>query len=230
MKRLLIIGSREFIVDAMDFVTSYGPGLSVLGVVDNSSTNVVEDVRQARPDIIVVDGVADLTRASACLSKVRPEAADALLVVVVDEVDHDDVARALDAGIVVCAQPACMRTRSRGVRPEPGTALPVQIASGAAVGESVDRAALTSREREIMGWVASGHTNAWIGRRLWVTEQTVKFHLTNIFRKLGVANRTEASHYAIQHGLVSRPGDHDQAGPVPPATPGPFADASVVRG
>jgi DNA-binding NarL/FixJ family response regulator len=38
-----------------------------------------------------------------------------------------------------------------------------------------------------------------------VTEQTVKFHLTNIYRKLGVANRTEAARYAYQHGLVESP-------------------------
>ena len=49
--------------------------------------------------------------------------------------------------------------------------------------------------------VAEGHTNARIGRSLWVTEQTVKFHLSNIYRKLGVANRTEASRYALMNGL-----------------------------
>jgi DNA-binding CsgD family transcriptional regulator len=38
---------------------------------------------------------------------------------------------------------------------------------------------------------------------LWVTEQTVKFHLSNIYRKLGVSNRTEASHYAHVHGLLN---------------------------
>ncbi|CAN5146810.1 hypothetical protein BH20ACT16_BH20ACT16_07160 [soil metagenome] len=38
---------------------------------------------------------------------------------------------------------------------------------------------------------------------LWVTEQTVKFHLSNTYRKLGVANRTEASHYAHINNLVA---------------------------
>ena len=40
---------------------------------------------------------------------------------------------------------------------------------------------------------------------LWVTEQTVKFHLSNIYRKLGVANRTEASRWAQVHGLLASP-------------------------
>jgi DNA-binding CsgD family transcriptional regulator len=39
---------------------------------------------------------------------------------------------------------------------------------------------------------------------LWVTEQTVKFHLSNIYRKLDVANRTEASRWAHRHGLVGQ--------------------------
>ena len=45
-------------------------------------------------------------------------------------------------------------------------------------------------------------TNARIGRELWVTEQTVKFHLSNVYRKLGVSNRTEASRFAHVNGLV----------------------------
>ena len=48
-------------------------------------------------------------------------------------------------------------------------------------------------------------SNQAIGQELWVTEQTVKFHLTNVYRKLGVANRTEAARHAYQHGLVESP-------------------------
>ena len=49
--------------------------------------------------------------------------------------------------------------------------------------------------------MAAGATNGEIARQLWVTEQTVKFHLSNVYRKLDVANRTEASHYAHVNGL-----------------------------
>jgi len=61
---------------------------------------------------------------------------------------------------------------------------------------------LTPRELEILRLVAEGHSNGQLARMLWVTEQTVKFHLSNIYRKLGVANRTEASRWAHVNGLV----------------------------
>jgi DNA-binding NarL/FixJ family response regulator len=61
---------------------------------------------------------------------------------------------------------------------------------------------LTKRELAVLKAVAAGLPNRDIGKRLWVTEHTVKFHLTNIFRKLDVANRTEAARWAHQRGLV----------------------------
>ena len=61
---------------------------------------------------------------------------------------------------------------------------------------------LTERELTILQAVARGLSNLAISRDLWITEQTVKFHLTNVYRKLGVANRTAAARYAHQHGLV----------------------------
>ncbi|MGH3084703.1 MAG: LuxR C-terminal-related transcriptional regulator, partial [Gaiellaceae bacterium] len=61
---------------------------------------------------------------------------------------------------------------------------------------------LTPRELEILKLVAEGHSNAQLARMLWVTEQTVKFHLSNIYRKLDVANRTEASRWAQRNGLL----------------------------
>ena len=61
---------------------------------------------------------------------------------------------------------------------------------------------LTRRELEILKLVAEGHSNANLARMLWVTEQTVKFHLSNVYRKLEVTNRTEASRWAQVHGLL----------------------------
>ena len=67
---------------------------------------------------------------------------------------------------------------------------------------AAERAGLTRRETEILGLLADGHSNAQLAKMLWVTEQTVKFHLSNIYRKLNVANRTEAARWAHRHGLL----------------------------
>jgi DNA-binding NarL/FixJ family response regulator len=61
---------------------------------------------------------------------------------------------------------------------------------------------LTQREIDVLRAAAAGYSNAEIGQRLAITGQTVKFHLANVFRKLGVANRTEATRYACQMGIV----------------------------
>jgi DNA-binding NarL/FixJ family response regulator len=60
-------------------------------------------------------------------------------------------------------------------------------------------AELTKREMEILALVAQGYANIRVASLLWVTEQTVKFHLSNIYRKLGVANRTEATRWWVEH-------------------------------
>jgi NarL family two-component system response regulator LiaR len=62
---------------------------------------------------------------------------------------------------------------------------------------------LTERERVILQAVANGLSTAAISKELWVTEHTVKFHLTNIYRKLGVPNRAGAVRYALEHQILA---------------------------
>lgn len=68
--------------------------------------------------------------------------------------------------------------------------------------EPVDIPELTKRELEILRLVSEGYPNSQLAKMLWVTEQTVKFHLSNIYRKLNVSNRTEASRWAQVHGVL----------------------------
>jgi len=81
-------------------------------------------------------------------------------------------------------------------------------ASQSALNPSYRDVELTRRQIEILRLVSEGHSNSQVARMLWVTEQTVKFHLSNIYRRLEVANRTEASRWAQLHGLLA----HDTAG------------------
>jgi DNA-binding NarL/FixJ family response regulator len=65
---------------------------------------------------------------------------------------------------------------------------------------------LTRRETEILQLVAEGRSNPEVARTLWIQEQTVKFHLSNIYRKLGVPNRTAAARWAHARMLRQRSG------------------------
>ena len=81
------------------------------------------------------------------------------------------------------------------VRRRPAVRAPLTVAA--------DYGSLTDRELEILRLVASGARNRDIARQLWITQQTVKFHVSNIYRKLGVANRTGACHYAHLNGIAA---------------------------
>jgi DNA-binding NarL/FixJ family response regulator len=75
---------------------------------------------------------------------------------------------------------------------------------------------LTERELTMLAAISRGLSTKQISRELWITEKTVKFHLTNIYRKLGVHNRTGAMRYAFEHGLVA-----------PPPPPSPLASGEA---
>ena len=77
--------------------------------------------------------------------------------------------------------------------------LPDQVGEAASESRAVR---LTPREREILQLVAEGYSNAQLARMLWVSHETVKFHLSNIYQKLEVTNRTEASRWAHVHGVA----------------------------
>jgi DNA-binding NarL/FixJ family response regulator len=64
---------------------------------------------------------------------------------------------------------------------------------------------LTPRETEILLALVDGHSNKEIAGQFWLSEQTIKYHLTNIYRKLGVSSRTEAVRQAYEHGLIENP-------------------------
>jgi DNA-binding NarL/FixJ family response regulator len=63
---------------------------------------------------------------------------------------------------------------------------------------------LTGRETDIVRLVALGKTNAEVAEQLEITEGTVKTHLNNVFKKLGLRNRAELAHHALQRDLVGK--------------------------
>lgn len=170
-------------------------------------------VEEGQPNILVCEtqalegGMEGGAFIRACLDRVA-----ALRIVVLGmSQDRADIAAAFEAGAlaytVKTAHPYDVAATVRQTFDPTiffASAPSAERANGGPVEEPNGNGSLTRREREILGLVAQGHSNRELARMLWVTEQTVKFHLSNIYRKLDVANRTEASAWAHRHGLVSR--------------------------
>jgi len=172
-------------------------------------------VQRLRPDLLITDiGAADGDSAGlTCLCEARQHVPEIRGVVLSLNEDPQQIDAALQAGaaayVLKSAHPDDLASAVRQAfahsvyfASTPGT-WNGNSQQGAV---SADRAELTKREREILQLVAEGYSNAQLARMLWVTEQTVKFHLSNVYRKLSVANRTEAARWAQLHGLVPTPG------------------------
>jgi DNA-binding NarL/FixJ family response regulator len=137
----------------------------------------------------------------ACLDRIKKRYPSVKVVMLSAFDDADRIRAALKRGasayIVKTVNPQDLPAALRQVvEPTIYFGLPPQDEEPAAA------AGLTEREAAMLRALARGLSNAAISREFWVTEQTVKFHLTNIYRKLGVKNRTEATRYAYQHGLA----------------------------
>ena len=167
-----------------------------------------------RPDIFVtgiemdegeIDGIECIVQATALVPKLRA-------VVLSAHTETTFIDKALDAGavayVVKSAHPDDLASAIRQAFQHSvyfADSRPAAVAQAAPIAEVESRevSELTRREREILQLVAEGHSNAKLAKMLWVTEQTVKFHLSNVYRKLGVSNRTEAARWAQVHGLLS---------------------------
>jgi DNA-binding NarL/FixJ family response regulator len=174
-----------------------------------SSTVAHDRVAELRPDLLVtgikmgegeMDGLA-LLRAV----RERVPGLKAIVLSMYDDAQHIDAAFAAGAHAYVLktAHPDDLTSAVRQAFQHSIFLASGRPAAGPAPVSIDDSPGLTRRELEILQLVAEGHSNAQLARMLWVTEQTVKFHLSNIYRKLGVANRTEASRWAQLQGLLT---------------------------
>lgn len=182
-------------------------GFEVVGETDNGA-RVLPLVHRLRPDLLLLDlrmpGVDGFT----CLDRMRAQEPDVPVVVMSANADRDSVGEALRRG--------ARGFVSKAIEPDDLAAALRQALSGTAwfrVGHeetpeahAQSVAGLTDREVEMLRAVASGRSNKQISAELVVTEQTVKFHLSNVYRKLGVANRAGAVRFAAEHGLVPAAG------------------------
>jgi DNA-binding NarL/FixJ family response regulator len=184
-----------------------------------SPTVALQLVDNHKPDVVITGiGMAPgEMNGIDFLRKARERVPNLRVIVLSSHTDPAWINRALEAGavayVVKSAHPDDLSSAIRqvfehsvyfaGSRPSVRPAPPF----------SEELAELTLRERQILTLVAEGHSNAKLAKMLWVTEQTVKFHLSNVYRKLNVANRTEASWWAQRHGLLAEKTESEKTEP-----------------
>jgi DNA-binding NarL/FixJ family response regulator len=194
--RLMVEGIRRALEPAGD--------IEIVGEAAIGS-QVLPLVRRLSPDVVLLDMRMPHMDGLQCLDAIRKNCPKVKVIVLSVFSDPEHIQAAFRHGacgyIVKSVNPIDLPSAIR--QAVDGTVfhaigLPDSTAESVANG-------LTERELAILKAVARGLSNSAIGKELWVTEQTVKFHLTNIYRKLDLANRTEAAKYAYDHGLIVSP-------------------------
>jgi len=177
--------------------------IEVVGEATNGA-KVLPLVGQTGPDLVVLDISMPQLDGLACLDQIRRRYPDVKVVILSASGDSDRVQAALARGATAYVLKSVdVRDLASALRQAiEGTVFQALGVQHDSEGQLAGSAGLTKRETAILKAVARGLTNQAIGREFWVSEQTVKFHLRNIFRKLEVGSRTEAARYAFEHGLV----------------------------
>jgi DNA-binding NarL/FixJ family response regulator len=204
--RVLIAEDHSVVRAGLVELLQASPDFEVVAVAADGE-EAVELAAEHGPDVVLMDlamprrsGV-EATRA---IVAANPEVR---VVVLTASSDRARVLDALDAGatgyLLKDAEPAelfgAIRAAERGESP-----LAPKAASAVLSERSEQRAAgLTERESEVLGLVAEGLPNKLIARRLEISDKTVKAHLTRVFERIGVSDRTQAAIWAREHGVAA---------------------------
>jgi DNA-binding NarL/FixJ family response regulator len=204
--RVLIADDHRLVAEGIKRTLEAEDDFEVVGEASTGSS-VLPLVRRTNPDIVLLDlrmpGMDGLTT----LEQIKRDHPAIKVVILSASSDQTVIQAALAKGasayVIKSVNPADLPSTLRqamegSVFHAIGVPAPGDANRGADLG-------LTAREVAILNALARGLSNQAIGKELFVAEQTVKFHLTNIYRKLDAANRTEAVRLAYQRGIVDNP-------------------------
>ena len=171
-----------------------------------SGSEVLPRVAETRPDIVMLDVRMPVLDGLQVLDRLQAEYPETKVVMLSGLDEPELAAEALRRGAKAFVGKAIDPAELAPILCQiiDGTLAAESFANGAGAERASDKLGLTAREREILGHVAAGRSNKQIAGELWLSEQTIKYHLTNLYRKIGVSSRTEAARFAYDHGLAGR--------------------------
>jgi DNA-binding NarL/FixJ family response regulator len=209
--RILVADDHPMLREGLVAVLSTQPDFDIIGEAADGA-EVVRLAEALRPDVILLDLEMPGVDGVAALEGLRDAVSEARAIVFTAYDTDERILRSLRAG----ARGYLLKGASRqeifdavrtvhagGSLLEPGvtTRLLDHVRDG---GEQTEP--LTPRELEVLALISEGLHNSEIAGRLFVTERTVKFHVSSILAKLGADNRTEAVALAARRGLIRMPG------------------------
>ena len=206
--RVLLADDHPVVLAGLRELIAAEDGFQVVATGTNGE-EALRAIRELKPDLAVLDvSMPDMTGLDV-LAALDSEGLNIPVVFLTATASDQQIATAVTFGargiVLKDAAPdsliQCLRTVADG-----GRWLPPEVVDAALSRESERRLethrveqSMTSREREIALLVAEGMSNKEIGRKLGVSEGTVKIHLHNIYQKLGVSNRTSLAALALAH-------------------------------
>ncbi|MEK6752141.1 MAG: response regulator transcription factor [Chloroflexota bacterium] len=193
--RVVLADDHALVLEGLRALLSAEPDLTVVATATDGE-RLLDAVRRFTPDVVAMDLQMPFMDGLTCLKNIRAEGLPVRVLVISAFGDSQSLRSAVEGG----ADGFALKTDP----PEMTLAAIRQVARGHMVfPEAVrrwliqkpaqDPNALTDREEAVLALIAEGKSNAQIGMALSLSENTVKFHLKNLFAKLGVTNRTEAA-------------------------------------
>jgi DNA-binding NarL/FixJ family response regulator len=195
--RVFLADDHALVLEGLRSLLEGEEDIEVVGAASDGE-QVLEAVRALAPDVVVLDLQMPTVSGIACLEAIRAASLPVKVLVLSAFYDGDTIQSALEAeadGFALKTEApqqtiACIRQVYQGQLVFPQSAKRWLRQQRQRPGPAAD---LSEREAEVLGLLAQGMTNAQIAQRLMVSDNTVKFHLQNIYQKLGVGNRTEAA-------------------------------------
>jgi DNA-binding NarL/FixJ family response regulator len=212
--RIVVVDDHALVREGLVRLLEQVPSVEAVGQAATWD-EAVALARELQPDVALIDlRLPDVDGIAVTRSML--EVCSNLRVLILSDGESEDALlqaiRAGASGFLLRTQPFDSVRRAIDVAMDGGIALPRRLTARALAnvgsspnGEPFLPSALTRRERQILVWIAEGETNRQIGERLVISEHTVRAHLRNLMRRLGVSNRAQAAALAATYtGLSTR--------------------------